>query len=598
MKDFFKNVFATVIGVFLTFGIIIAFGVISLIGTLASSSSQPEIKDNSVLVLNLQGNITEKSGEDILGMLTGNETNTLGLNDILAAIEKAKGNDKIKGIYIKAGIIASDYATLQEIRAKLLEFKQTKKWIVAYGDDYMQGTYYLASVADKVYLNPLGHLEWRGIASQPMYYKDMLEKIGVRFNAIKVGTYKSATELFTETGMSEANREQVTKYITGLWENVVNEVSKSRGISVSQLNTYADGVMLFENAADIKAKKMVDQLLYADQVKAEVKKRLGIDSDEAVNQVSVKTMAASETKKGVYAGDGDEIAVYYCQGDIVMSNTAGYSSPANSQIVAKDVCKDMENLMNDDDVKAVVIRINSGGGDAYASEQMWHYISELKKVKPVVVSMGGLAASGGYYMACNASWIVAEPTTLTGSIGIFGLLPDMSGLLTQKLGLRFDEVKTHKNSAFSPVATARPLTEDEIAFIQTYINKGYELFRKRVADGRKMKVEDVEKIAQGRVWLGQDAMKLKLVDQLGTLDAAVKKAAALAKLNEYHTADYPAQADWTTQLISQTVNGGGNELDEQLRRNLGAFYEPFVLVRTLNEQSPIQARIPFILNMK
>ncbi|MBQ2403637.1 MAG: signal peptide peptidase SppA, partial [Prevotella sp.] len=257
-----------------------------------------------------------------------------------------------------------------------------------------------------------------------------------------------------------------------------------------------------------------------------------------------------------------------------------------------------EKLMKDDKVKAVVIRINSGGGDAYASEQMWHYISELKKVKPVVVSMGGMAASGGYYMACNASWIVAEPTTITGSIGIFGMFPDVSNLVTQKLGVRFDEVKTNKHSTFSAFSTARPLNADELAFMQTYIDRGYALFCKRVADGRKMQVADVDKIAQGRVWLGQDALKLKLVDQLGTMDDAVKKAAKLAKIEKYHIADYPAAKDFATQLMEKAGQVAPDQIDTQLRNVLGVYYEPFVLVRTLNEQSPIQARIPYVLNVK
>lgn len=597
MKDFFKHVIATVFGIFLFLGIFGIFFVISLIGTIASSSSTVEVKDNSVLVLNLQGGITEQGTDDPFSELLGNTGMSTGLNDILAAIDKAKCNDDIKGIYIEAGALDTDYATLQEIRSKLLEFKAAKKWIVSYADTYTQGTYYLASVADKVYINPQGHLDWHGIASQPEYYKDLLAKVGVRMEIVKVGTYKSATETFSEDHMSEANREQVSKYIGGIWDNVTAAVSKSRNISVATLNEYADGVMMFEEASTLKQKKMVDDLLYTDQVKAAVKKQLGIDKDKDINQLTVADMKSVDGK-GNYGFDGEQIAVYYCSGDIVQAPESGAIMGSTDMIVGTEFCQDMEKFMKDDNVKAVVIRINTGGGDAYASEQMWHYVSELKKIKPVVVSMGGVTASGGYYTSCNASYIFAEPTTITGSIGIFGMFPDMSNLLTQKLGIHFDEVKTNKNANFSPVGLARPMSAEELAYTQSYIDRGYSLFRKRVADGRKMKVEDVEKIAQGRVWLATDALKLKLVDQLGTLDNAVAKAAELAKVKEYHTTDYPEASGFMEALLKKAKGGSGTALDEQLRTVLGAYYEPFVMVRTIKEQSPVQARIPFVLNIK
>lgn len=597
MKSFFKSVFATVLGNFLTIGIMFAFMLISLIGTLITSSSDTEIKSNSVLVIKLNGQITEQSSSNPLDQILGNGSGNIALNDILSAIDKAKGNDDIKGIYLECGTVSSDYATIQEIRQKLSEFKAAKKWIVAYGESYMQSLYYLASIADQIYLNPKGSLEWRGIGAQPEYYKDLLAKVGVKMNIVKVGTFKSATETFSEDHMSDANREQTMVYITGIWENMLSAVSKSRNISIENLNKYADGVMMFEEPADLKKMKMIDDAFYADQVKKAIKKRLAIDEDESINQVTVEGMK-SVSGEGIHGTDGDEIAVYYCQGDIVDSPETGYATGSTQQIVGNTVCKDLEALMQNDDVKAVVLRINSGGGSANASEQMWHYISELKKVKPVVVSMGGLAASGGYYMSCNASYIIAEPTTITGSIGIFGMFPDATDLLNQKLGIHFDEVKTNRNSTFSPIALARPLNAEEISYLQTYIDKGYSLFRKRVADGRKMKVEDVEKIAQGRVWLGQDALKLKLVDKLGTLEDAVRKAAELAKVKEYHIGDYPAEADFMQQLLAKAQGNTGTILDEQLRLTLGDYYQPFVMVRNIKNQSPVQARIPYVLNIK
>lgn len=598
MKDFFKNVFATVLGLFLFCGLFVVFGIISLIGTLATSSSTPVVEENSVLVLNLEGEITEKGINDPFSELFGSSFSSTGLNDILSAIEKAKENDKVKGIYIKSGLISSDYATLQEIRTKLQDFKKSGKWIVAYSDLYLQGAYYLSTVADKIYLNPQGRIMWQGIGAQPVYYKDMLEKVGVKFTVVKVGTYKSATETFTESKMSDANREQVSKYINGIWDNLLSAVSSSRKISKDSLNRIADGVLFLEQAEQIKSKKLVDDLLYADEVKAKVKKMLKIDQDETINTLSITDMKNIPAKKGQYAGKGEKIAVYYCSGDIVMdSNPAGIGLSGNTQqIVARDICKDLGKIADDDDIKAVVLRINSGGGDAYASEQLWHSISNLKKQKPVVVSMGGAAASGGYYMACNASYIFAEPTTLTGSIGIFGLFPDMSNLMTQKLGIHYDEVKTNKNSTFSPAGIYRPLNAEELQVLQAYVDNGYALFKKRVADGRKMSDESLEKIAQGRVWLGQDAKQLKLIDELGTLDAAVAKAAALAKVSEFCVADYPLDKDFATQLLEK-ASTNDSELDAQLRSVLGAFYEPYYLVRTLKNQSPVQARISFILNV-
>ena len=595
MKDFLKNVAATVVGVFLTFGIILAFTMLSLVGMIASGGSEKvSVEDNSVLVINLSGEITEKSpAENPFAQFAGGVADQTGLNDILAAIDKAKENDDIKGIYLESGYIQADYATLQEIHDKLLEFKAAKKWIVAYSDHYLQAGYYLASVADKVYLNPMGMADVHGLGGQPMFLKDLYAKVGVKYNIVKVGTYKSYTEQYTEDHMSDANREQVEAYMNGIWKHLSTDIAKSRGITPERLNQLCDDILYLKPATYLKQVKLVDELLYADQVKAAVKKRLGLKDDEKICQLTVSDMKHVDGT-GRHSTKGDEVAVYYCEGSIVMNDVTGMVTGGG--IIASHVCRDLEDLKNDDDVKAVVLRINSGGGDAYASEQLWHYVSELKKVKPVVVSMGGVAASGAYYMSCNASWVIADPTTVTGSIGIFGAFPDATGLITEKLGVKFDEVKTNKNSNFSPMAYTRPLNAEEIDALQVYVNQGYQLFRKRVADGRKMKVEAVEKIAQGRVWTGEDAKARGLVDQLGNLDAAITKAAQLAKLNDYHTSDYPAAPDFMEQLMAQTSQK--SYLDEQLRLVLGSWYEPFIQLRTLNQQSPIQARMPFVINLK
>lgn len=590
MKSFFKQVLATVVGL-IAFGAIVTFmGIISIVGMIASGDSTPEVSNNSVMVLNLSGVIDEQGQEDFLGTLTGNTMSNLGLDNMLSAIKKAKDNDKIKGIYIEAGILQAGYATMQEIRNALLDFKKKGKWIVAYGDTYTQGTYYIASAADKVYLNPKGMIDWHGLGAQPQFYKDLMAKFGVRYQVVKVGTYKSFTETYTEDKMSDANRTQVSAYINGTWNNICKAVSESRKISTDSLNAYADRLITFEPAENILKYKMVDGLIYADQVKGEIKKMLKIGKDKKIKQIGLSEMANIKDKKA----KGDEIAVYYAYGSIVQSGAASVLSQEHS-IVGPEVCKDLEDLMNDDDVKAVVVRINSGGGDAYASEQLWHQMVELKKKKPVVVSMGDYAASGAYYMSCPANWIVAQPNTLTGSIGIFAAIPDMSGLITQKLGVKFDEVKTNRNSTFGNVM-ARPFNDEELDYLQAYVNRGYQLFRQRVADGRRQKTADIEKVAQGRVWLGSDALKIKLVDELGGLNQAVAKAASLAKLKEYHTKNYPAVPSWTEQLMASA--GRNNYLDEQLRLTLGDLYEPFVMLRSMNEREVLQARIPFVLNIK
>lgn len=590
MKDFFKYVGATMLGMFLFSVVMSFFGIISLVGMIAAGEQTKSIQDNSVLVLNLSGTFEERAESSVLDGLMGKVSGQTGLDDVLMAIKKAKENDQIKGIYIEAGTFAPDsYATMQAMRNALADFKKSKKWIIAYGDVYTQGAYYVSSVADKVYLNPQGQVDWKGLAAQPMFLKDLLEKFGVKMQVAKVGAYKSATETFTADKMSDANREQVTAYVNGLWQNVLNDVSKSRKISVATLNACADSLMTFSDNKVYLKTRLIDGLLYTDQIKKEVKKILKLDDDESINQLTIADMKNVKRARN----EGEEIAVYYAYGDIVDGEAQGMLSQGHL-IDAQKVCKDLESLAADDDVKAVVMRINSGGGSAYASEQIWHYVMELKKKKPVVVSMGGMAASGGYYISAPANWIVAEPTTLTGSIGIFGMFPDLSGLITQKLGVKFDDVKTNKNSGFGTLA--RPFTEEEMDYLEAYVERGYKLFRQRVADGRKMTTDQVEKIAQGHVWLGQDAIKIKLVDQLGGLDAAVAKAASLAKLKEYHTEAYPAPSDWMQSLLGDAT--GGSYLDDRMRATLGEYYEPFMLLKNVNSMDAIQARVPYYINIR
>ena len=592
MKDFIKNVLATMVGMFGFFIVMGVIGMMSIIGMIASGNAAQNVEKNSVFVLNLSGTVSEQGSENPLGMFTGDNSLNSGLNDILSSIKKAKANDEIKGIYIEAGALAANYATLQEIRNALADFRKSGKWIVAYGDFYTQGAYYVASVADKVYINPKGIVDWHGIGAQTMFYKDFMAKFGVKWEVVKVGTFKSATETFTEEKMSDANRLQTKTFIDGTWRNVCDAVSKSRGISVDSLNSYADSYLALQATETLVKAKMVDGMMYGDQVKDAVKKMMKLEKDDDISQLTLNDML--NVKDGKV--EGSEIAVYYAEGDIVQDPKAATMFGNNNYIASRKVCKDLEDLMNDDNVKAVVVRINSGGGDAYASEQMWHQMSELRKVKPVVVSMGDYAASGAYYMSAPASWIVAQPNTLTGSIGIFAVIPDLSGLVTTKLGVRFDEVKTNRNSNFGNLM-ARPFNAEEKAMLQASVNRGYSLFRQRVAEGRRLPVESVEKIAQGRVWLATDALNIKLVDQLGGIDDAVKKAAQLAKLKDYYTSDYPAAASWMDAMLN-SMSSSGTYLDEQLRQTLGDFYQPFTMLRSIDKREAIQARIPYAISIK
>lgn len=590
MKDFLKYVLATVTGIILLTVIMGILATISMVGIAASSASSTKVEENSVFTLMLSGQLDERAEENPLSMLSGQISENVGLDNIISSIRKAKENEDIKGIYIEAGIFSSDSpASSHAIREALIDFKKSGKWIVAYADSYEQSSYYICSVADKIFLNPQGMVDWHGLGATPYFVKDLLTKLGIKVQLCKVGKYKSAPEMLTADGMSEPNREQVTAYINGIWQVMLKEVSESRKIAVDSLNAYADRFIALSKAEDYVKMKLVDKLLYTNEVKGEIKKMLKIDADESFPQLTLKDMENVKGKKK----EGDQVAVYYAYGDIVDSETGDMTDQEHS-IVASKVCKDLEKLAEDDDVKAVVLRVNSPGGSAYASEQIWHAMMNLKAKKPVVVSMGGYAASGGYYISCPANYIIAEPTTITGSIGIFGMFPDFSGLLTEKLGIKFDEVKTNKHAAFGTMS--RPFNAEEMALLEQYIDRGYQLFRKRVADGRKQSVEAIEEIAQGRVWLANDALKNKLVDEIGSLDKAIEKAAKLAKLSEYHATCYPEPTNWFDALMNQ--GNKGSYLDSHLRTALGEYYEPFTYVKNIRHQNAIQARLPYYLIIK
>lgn len=596
MKNFLKNVFASFLGV-LIFSVVAAIiGVIGIIGMAASmGSSTASIKDNSVLVLNLNGNLEEQTSDPSpIEMINGQTDSNPGLAETLSAIKKAKTSDKVKGIYIEANGMSADIAQLQEIRNALVDFKKSKKWIIAFGDQYAESDYYVASVADKIYLNPQGLVDWHGIGGQVMFLKDLYAKFGVKFTAFKCGKYKSATEMYTEEKMSDPARQQTERYIGQLWENISDAVAQSRHIDKKLLNNYADKPISLDDPQVFVKTKLVDGLVYNDDIKGVIKKKLGIDDDDDISQVSVNDMQSIPDDES-----GDAVAVYYASGEIVDESPRQGYFQGTDYIVGNDMVNDLDDLAKDDDIKAVVIRVNSPGGSAYASEQIWHAIEKLKKVKPVVVSMSGTAASGGYYISSGADYIYAEPTTITGSIGIFGLVPDGSGL-AQKLGVKFETVQTNRNSVMGASMyglLTQPLTAEQATLIQGAIDRGYNLFKSRVAQGRHLSMAAVEERAQGHVFVATDAIKLKLVDGFGGTDEAVAKAAQLAKLSEYHAVAYPEEKNFFEQYFSDDTSNG-NYLDEQMHKTLGEYYLPFMMLRRASSMSRIQARLPFdvILN--
>lgn len=588
MKEFFKYVLATIVG----FICVTAFmGIMSLImffSIMATSDTQPTVSDGSVLRIELNGTVSERVTENPFAELMGNKAlASQGLDDLLKAIKVAKTNDKIKGIYLEGGLLSADFASLEELRKALVDFKQSKKFVVAYADQYTQGSYYLASVADKVWLNPSGMLDWHGIASQPIFFTDLMKKVGVKMQVFKVGTFKSAVEPYILTEMSEPNRQQVQSFIGDIWQHFCQDVSASRKISTDSLNAFADRYVTFAEANDYVRLKMVDELTYIDQVRTKLQK---LSQQDKVNFISPAELA----KLDVPASSSNDIAIYYAEGNIVDVSTQSPLNSTQSEIVGSKVVSDLDKLAKDESVKAVVLRINSGGGSAYASEQMWRAVQQLKAKKPVVVSMSGMAASGGYYLSCGADYIVADKTTLTGSIGIFGMVPDASELLTDKLGLHFDVVKTNVSSDFG--AMGRGFNAAESAAMQNYVNRGYRLFLKRVADGRKMTPEQVDKIAQGRVWTGNQALKIKLVDKLGTLNDAVAEAAKRAKLQDYAICTFPAKTPWFEQLMNETTQR--DYLEEKLQSALGVYYEPLRFVSTYDKHNVLQARMFYVPNFQ
>ena len=588
MKDFFKYTLATVTGIVLSVAILGILFIVMLISVTLVENVPTKISRPSVWKLELNGVLRDRGQEDafdFLGGLIGETGMVYGLDDLLLSIQKAKHNPFLQGIYLEAGNFSASYASLQEMRNALLDFKESGKFIVAYGDNYTQNVYYLASVADKVLLNPQGKVEWSGLSSTPIFYRDLLQKIGVEMQIFKVGTYKSAVEPYTSTQMSDANREQMNSVLQSVWEQMLEGVSACRHLPKDSLDSYANRMLMFYSSLENVRSGMVDSLMYRSDVEHYLQTFIDNENEDIslVNSLEMLNLRDSNKRTG-----DKTIAVYYASGEIV---DGGNFMPG--YIVGSSMVEDLNELKEDDNVNAVVIRVNSPGGSAFASEQICHAVKELKAVKPVVVSMGNYAASGGYYISCMANRIVAQPTTLTGSIGIFGMIPSVKGL-ADKIGVTTDVVKTHQFSDFGSLM--RPLNGEESRLMQMNIDQGYETFVARCAEGRGMPVDSIELIAEGRVWTGAMAQKIGLVDDLGGIDMAVEIAASLAGIKEenYVIHSYPGITDWIDQLFTSSV---GYMKQRAKKEALGEYYNVFEFINNVEIQSPVQARLPFVWNV-
>ena len=594
MKSFLKYTLATICGLFIFTFVAGLFFLVSVIGMAASGTPTTQVKDNSVFVLKMDGTVQERAeeGTPLDFLMTGTDMTVMGLDDIIASIKKAKDEDEIKGIYLEGGLTEFDSpASAQQVRDALKDFKKSGKWIIAYADNYTQQAYYVASVADSIFLNKTGMIELKGIGGKREFMKGLYDKIGVKYQAVRVGKYKSAVEGNIRKDMSPENREQTEAYQKGIWKHMLKDIAESRPMTAEQMDQMvSDSILAFAAPGDYLQGKLIDGLFYPEGIKQTIKNKLGIEADKDVNQLMLTDMINLPAKN---QEEGDQIAVYYAYGEIIDQATSMFAT--EHSIIGKETVEDLNKLAKDDKVKAVVLRVNSPGGSAVASEQIWHAIQQLKAKKPVVVSMGGLAASGGYMISAGADYIFAEPTTITGSIGIFGLIPNVSELVTDKLGVTFDGTKTNQYTDFEENLILGKDNAQELKFMQSYVDRGYLTFLDIVSKGRKMSREQVHEIAQGRVWLATDAQPIKLVDKLGSLDDAVKKAAELAKLSEFHAKNYPEPAPWYEELMNMEEERE-SYLNSELREILGDLYQPVLNARRDMQRNRLQARLPYMLN--
>ncbi|PCH64732.1 MAG: signal peptide peptidase SppA [Bacteroidetes bacterium] len=591
MKQFFKFTFASMLGMFLAFILIflLFIGIISVSVSLVDTKKTIQVSSKSVLHIKLNHKIPDRTIDNPFqnfdfGSMSPKKT--VGLNDILENIEKARTDENIKGIYLDISSIPTGLATIGEIRNALKTFKEDSgKFIICYSEMYSQRAYYLASVADKIYLNPEGYVEFKGMSTTIPFFKDALEKLEIEAQIIRHGKFKSAVEPFMLDKMSEANREQTMTYVGSIWNHLLNDISESRNIPFDELNRIADN-LLIASAEDAVKYKIADQLMFKDEVLADLRERLELEEDDKINFMSLGkyTNAPKEKKKGVIR---DKIAVVYASGGIV----SGEGDP--DEIGSERISKAIRKARLDDKVKAIVLRINSGGGSALASDVIWREMVLAKEVKTVVASMGNVAASGGYYIACAADTIVANPITITGSIGVLGIIFNAQKFFSNKLGITFDGVKTNEHSDLGSMV--RPLTEGEKRIIQDEIERIYDVFITHVAEDRELTKAEVDSIGQGRVWSGIDAKRIGLIDVFGGLETAIELAASMADIEDYRILELPKQKDPFEKFLQELT---GEVQTTLLKHQLGDNYKYYKQLQALPKMNGIQARIPYEIEIR
>ena len=591
MKNFWKYTLATVVGSIITFLVVfgILFGVFSAV-IAGFGESEVIVNDNSVVTINLSNDIPDKTSDnpfDNIDFANFETTTVLGLNDILKTIEKAKNDERVKGIYLNLSSVPAGMATIEEIRNKLLEFKESGKFIISYSSMYSQKAYYIASISDEIYMNPQGAIEWKGLATQVMFFKGALEKLGIEAQIFRHGQFKAAVEPFMKEEMSEANKLQSLTLIQSIWDDMCVNISDSRNINTENLNMYADSLFVYDAETALKY-GFIDGIKYYDEVLLELESKSKVPEDENDDfLIAISKYSKAKIKDAKKNGSENKIAVIFAEGDIVDGKKS------DGSIGGDWMAELIRNAREDDNIKAVVLRVNSPGGSGLASEIIWREVKLTQEVKPVVVSMGNLAASGGYYISCPAEYIFAQPNTITGSIGVFGMIPNLQKLMNEKLGITIDGVSTNHSSDFGSIM--RPFTPEEGQFIQRQIEDFYDVFLTRVANGRNMEKADVDSIGQGRVWSGLNAIEIGLVDEIGGLDDAVKKAVSLANLDDnYRIWEYPEKEDFVEKLMSDMSMSVSEDL---LKETLGENYKFYQLLEDVKKLHGVQARMDYAIEI-
>lgn len=589
MKDFFKYVFATIVGIVISSVVLFILFFVIIVGIVSSVGDDKKVtvSNETMLFLNLDQTIKERTPVKSLEGIPyiGSEEKSIGFTDIIKALSAAKTDDKIKGVYINVSAPNTGMATMLEIRNAILDFKTSKKPIIAYSEIYSQGAYYLASAADKVYLNPQGALELKGFSSEIMFLKGALDKLGVEAQILRVGNYKSAVEPFTNTKMSDYNRQQVLVYLNGMYQVFLDGIAKSRNIQTEELRELANAYKI-QQPQDAFNYKLVDGLKYKDEVLDELRKITKKDKKSGINIVGVYDYVTSLPSSGSYTAK-NKVAVIFANGDIVSGDGS------DDQIGSERISKAIRKARLDDNIKAIVLRVNSGGGSALASEVIWREVELSKKVKPVIASFGDVAASGGYYIAAAADSIFVQPNTVTGSIGVFGIIPNFQNLLNNKLGITFDGVKTGEYADIMSVD--RPMTAGERFILQNGINRTYDTFLTRVAEGRKKTKAQVDSVGGGRVWTGTDAIKIGLADKVGSFGDAIKSAARKAKVSDYKVVEYPEKIDPLKSLFSTAKD---NVSLYFVKKEFGENYQLIKNIQNAAQTSGIQAKMEYEVRIK